>query len=96
MVWGVIAFIIAFLSVAPVSAQSIQYGKLTGRVLLENGVETISGVTVEITSEALISGKRTTVTSERGTFVFLNLPMGKYTVTASLDGFKEPFIRTLP
>ncbi|MCP4147723.1 MAG: TonB-dependent receptor [bacterium] len=88
MVWGTVACIIAFLSVTPVSAQSIQYGKLTGRVLLESGTETVSGVTVTVTSEALISGTRTTVSSENGTFVFLNLPMGKYTVKSSLEGFK--------
>ncbi len=85
---GVLACVIAFLCVTPVSGQSIQYGKLTGRVLLENG-EAIAGVTVTITSEALISGKRITVTSQKGSFVFLNLPMGKYNVISSLEGFKK-------
>ena len=67
--------------------QSILTGKMTGTIVDDTG-ETVPGVNVEITSAALISGKRATATTARGTFVFLNLPVGMYTVTASLANFK--------
>lgn len=78
----------AFLASEKALAQSIIYGKLTGTVTDDTG-QPLPGVTVEITSPALITGKRSAVTSEKGTYVFLNLPIGKYTVSASLEGFKK-------
>lgn len=87
LVWCFIVSIVLFLNVNLAHAQSIHYGKLTGRVMLPSG-ETVPGAAVIITSDALVSGKRTTVTSEKGTFVFLNLPVGKYKVTTTLEGFK--------
>ena len=48
----------------------------------------IPGATVEISSPALMPGTRSAVTSENGTYLFLNLPIGRYTVKASLSGFK--------
>lgn len=69
-----------------VQAQSISYGKLTGTIMNDDG-EGIAGVQVEITSDALISGKRTTNTSANGTYIFQNLPIGTYRVTASAPGF---------
>jgi len=79
--------LLAFLDVSAVFAQSIHYGKITGKVMLENG-EAVPGVGVELNSDALISGKRTTITSPNGTYVFLNLPVGKYKIRATLQGFK--------
>ncbi len=69
-------------------AQSIQTGKLTGTILNDDG-EPIAGVQVEITSDALISGKRTTNTSANGMYVFLNLPVGTYRVTLTSQGFAK-------
>ena len=46
------------------------------------------GATVEISSPSLMAGTRSAVTSADGSYVFLNLPAGRYTVTASLAGFK--------
>lgn len=80
--------IFAFLSASIVYGQSIQYGKLTGKVLLTTTGEALPGVLVEITSDSLITGKRSTVTSTGGSFVFMNLPVGKYKVTAALEAFK--------
>jgi len=71
----------------PVFGQSIQYGKVTGRILLVSG-EPLPGVSVEISGTALMSGKQTTVTANNGSFIFLNLPGGKYKVSAALQGFK--------
>ena len=67
-------------------AQSILEGKLSGTIIDDQGAP-LPGVTLEITSPALM-GKRTTVTSAKGTYVFLNLPIGTYRLAASLTGFK--------
>ena len=69
-----------------VQAQSIQYWQITGTILNDDG-EPIAGVQVEITSDALISGKRTTNTSANGTYIFLNLPVGTYRVTLTVARF---------
>ncbi|MGZ5469546.1 MAG: carboxypeptidase regulatory-like domain-containing protein, partial [Candidatus Aminicenantales bacterium] len=78
---------LAFFNVNAVRAQSILDGKLTGTITEASG-DPLPGVAIEITSPALISGKRATVTSARGTYVFLNLPVGVYKITATLPGFK--------
>src|SRR5512136_2498130 len=67
-------------------AQSISGGKLTGTITDDKG-EPLPGASVEVTSPALI-GKRSTVTSSRGTYALLSLPIGTYKLTASLPGFK--------
>ena len=69
-------------------AQSVSEGSITGTVT--TGGETIRGVPVKITSPALVSGSRSTVSDENGRFVFLSLPPGTYTLSANLDGFR-PF-----
>ncbi|MDH4258478.1 MAG: TonB-dependent receptor, partial [Candidatus Aminicenantes bacterium] len=86
--WFLALCTIAFLSAPVVHGQSIIYGKLTGTITADTG-ETLPGVTVEVKSTALITGSRSTVTSDRGIFVFLNLPVGRYDLTASLQGFKS-------
>jgi hypothetical protein len=68
-------------------AQAIHQGKLTGTVAGEDRA-VIPGVTVEISSPALIGGTRSTTTTGNGSYVFHNLPVGRYKVTASLAGFK--------
>jgi hypothetical protein len=80
-------FSIGMLDVNRIEAQSVQYGKLTGKVILSTG-EPIAGVSVEITSEALITGKRTTISSQDGDYIFFNLPVGKYKLKAILKAFK--------
>ena len=72
--------------VGSVRAQAILDGKATGTVMSEDGVP-LPGATVEISSPSLL-GKRSTTTSARGTYVFLNLPGGTYSITASRDAFK--------
>jgi hypothetical protein len=80
------AFIFSVMNVGGVRAQSILEGKITGTVSDDKG-ETLPGATVELTGPALM-GKRSAVTSAKGTYIFINLPIGKYKVTASLSGFK--------
>jgi hypothetical protein len=87
MIFCIMFCVIVFVNVTPVHSQSVQYGKLTGKVLLASG-EAVTGVTVVITSDALVTGKRSTISSATGTYVFLNLPVGKYNVSAQLTGFK--------
>ena len=81
-----LSLLLVGVSVSPVRAQAILEGKLTGTVTSEDGVP-LPGATVEISSPALL-GTRTTTTSTRGTYVLLNLPPGKYRLTASRDAFK--------
>lgn len=77
---------LAFVSVNVARAQSILEGKITGTITDDKG-EPLPGATVEATSPAMI-GKRSVVTSARGTYVFLSLPTGNYKLTASMPGFK--------
>ncbi len=88
-------FLLLFLfSLLNVRGQSIIYGKLTGTVTDDTGTP-LPGVTVEIRSPALIAGTRSTVTSEKGAYVFLNLPAGKYTVSVTLEGFKTATLENI-
>jgi outer membrane receptor protein involved in Fe transport len=82
-----LAFLLVGVSIRSVRAQAVHEGKVTGTVMSEDGVP-LPGATVEISSPALLAGTRSTTTSARGTYVFLNLPLGTYTVTASRDAFK--------
>jgi hypothetical protein len=50
---------------------------------------TLPGVTVEVSSPALIERVRTTVTDERGLFRVVGLPPGTYSVTFALPGFQQ-------
>jgi Carboxypeptidase regulatory-like domain/TonB dependent receptor len=68
-------------------AQAIHQGKLTGTITGEDGA-LVPGATVEISSPALLGGPRATTTTQNGTYLFLNLPVGPYRVSASLTGFK--------
>ena len=82
-----LSLLLVGVSVRSVRAQAILEGKVTGTVTSEDGVP-LPGATVEISSPALLAVKRSTTTSARGTYVFLNLPPGKYRVTATRDAFK--------
>lgn len=82
----------ALLLPAAAIAQSASDATLTGTVTLATG-EAIRGVPVKITSPALVSRERNVVSDENGRFVFLSLPAGTYTVSASLDGFR-PYTST--
>ena len=65
-------------------AQTAESGAITGRVL--NQGTGLPGVTVEIRS-ANLQGVRTDVTDAQGNFRFGLLPVGTYTLTATLSGF---------
>jgi len=72
--------------VAPMILHSqITTGTLRGFVTDKQG-EPLPGVTIEIESPSLM-GSRSTITDARGTYRFLYLPPGKYTISAKLEGF---------
>ena len=80
------AFIFSVVNVDVVRAQSILEGKITGTVSDDQG-EPLPGATVELTGPALM-GKRSVVTSAKGLYIFLSVPIGNYKVTASMPNFK--------
>ena len=80
-----IAFLACTLASGALLAQTTR-GDIQGRVGDEAGTA-LPGVTVAIDSDALI-GKQATVTDAQGTYKFLVLPPGAYTVTFSLSGYQ--------
>ncbi|MCX6578295.1 MAG: carboxypeptidase regulatory-like domain-containing protein, partial [Candidatus Aminicenantes bacterium] len=68
-------------------AQTTQTGNVVGRVLSPEG-EGLPGVSVTITSPAMIIPSLSTVTGERGGFRFMALAPGDYQVTFELSGMK--------
>ena len=80
-----IAFLACTLASGALLAQTTR-GDIQGRVGDEAGTA-LPGVTVSIASDALI-GKQATVTDAQGTYKFLVLPPGAYTVTFSLSGYQ--------
>ena len=82
-----LGFLLVVVNASVVRAQSILEGKITGTITDDKG-EPLPGATVEATSPAMM-GKRSTVTSAKGTYVFLKLPVGNYKLTASMAGFKN-------
>ena len=79
---GVVLFFIA----SPAYAQRLT-GSIQGTVKDETG-EFLPGVTVEISSPALIGGVKSIITSATGSFHFTALPPGSYKVRFSLAGFQ--------
>ena len=62
-------------------------GTLTGRALDSSG-GVLPGVTVSITSPAMIGGARTAVTDEQGAYRFTQVPSGEYRVSFAIPGFQ--------
>ena len=82
----VLAVVLFFFAVVAYS-QAVHYGKLAGKVVDEQG-KPLPGVTITVLSDALIKGKLRTITSKDGKYYFSSLPIGVYTVKASLEGFE--------
>jgi outer membrane receptor protein involved in Fe transport len=76
---------LAFFVVVPASAQT-SAGGLRGFVKDDTG-GVLAGVTVEASSPARIGGAAVAVTDTQGLYTFQNLPIGEYTITATLQGF---------
>jgi hypothetical protein len=85
--WSIL-WLTAWLAAVPVigaRAQGTQTGTLTGMVASPDGAA-LPGVTVTVSSPALV-GVRTTTTTGNGDFIVKNLPAGAYRVKFELTGF---------
>jgi len=69
-------------------AQSENSGQITGVVRDSSGA-VMPGVLVEVASPALIEKVRSSTTGADGQYRIINLPVGTYTVTFTLEGFSK-------
>jgi len=69
-------------------------GTLRGFVTDDKG-EFLPGVSIEIPSPALMT-PRSTVSDARGSYRFLYLPPGTYTICAKIEGFETCWLRGVP
>ena len=83
---GILA-VATFLVLLP-AVSSAQVGQVAGTVRDTSGA-VMPGVTVEVTSPALIEKVRSTTTDGSGQYRITNLPVGTYSVTFSLEGFSK-------
>ena len=81
---GLVAILCSMLAL-PAFGQT-DTGGIEGVVRDSSGA-VLPGVTVEISSTALMEGTRTTVTEATGNYRFLRLPVGTYVIKFSLVGF---------
>jgi Carboxypeptidase regulatory-like domain len=87
VVSGFLALVAALVVLLPTSAYA-QEGQITGTVR-DAQMAVMPGVTVEVTSPALIEKVRSTSTDGVGAYRITNLPVGTYKVTFSLAGFNK-------
>ena len=86
-VLGVLSLLLlAFGAVPAARAQGVQTGVLLGTATSNDG-QPLPGVTVTVTSPALI-GERSAVTAVNGDFILKGLPPGAYTVRFTLEGMQ--------
>jgi len=64
-----------------------QTGTITGTVSDTEG-SPLPGVTVEISSPSLLGGVQAQITSDKGSYRFVNLPPGSYKLVFKLEGFQ--------
>jgi hypothetical protein len=79
-------YLILALTVATAGAQTIT-GRIDGRVSDSSG-GVLPGATVTVLNEGT-GFTATRVTDESGSFTFTNLPVGRYRVSAELEGFRR-------
>jgi hypothetical protein len=83
---SVLVWLLACLLAGPAGAQTIS-GQISGVVRDSQG-GVLPGVTVTVTNVGT-GISRTEVTGPTGTYTVTNLPVGNYTVTAEMDGFRR-------
>jgi carboxypeptidase family protein len=83
----VLAWLLLLPMAARSAAQSLQVGTIEGKVIDQSG-GIVPGVTVTLTSPILLS-PRSSVTDSAGAYTFASLPLGDYTVSFELSGFKK-------
>ncbi|MFB3906079.1 MAG: carboxypeptidase regulatory-like domain-containing protein [Acidobacteriota bacterium] len=83
----IFVFVIAvLLTGSQVAAQSV-FGTINGEVI-DQTKQVVPSATVTLTNQET-GATRTQVTTDVGSFTFPNLPLGRYTVTVELTGFKK-------
>lgn len=83
-----ISLVFLLLGLAPAAlAQSNVSGSLQGVVTDASGAA-LPGVTVTVTSDALVAGNKIAVTESGGVYRFPSLPPGTYAITTDLAGFR--------
>jgi len=87
LVKAIILLVFVFFLIVSLSYAQRISGKLIGAVTDEEGAA-LPGVTVEISSPALMGGVHSQVTSDKGAFRFINLPPGTYKLICKLEGFQ--------
>jgi len=85
---GAVVAVLLLALAAPAAAQSSTSGGIRGTVKDPQG-GVLPGVAVTATSAALIAGKTTAYTDERGVYRFPSLPIGTYVLEAELAGFAK-------
>ncbi len=83
---GISLLLVFSLAIGCAYAQRLT-GKITGVVTDDEGTS-LPGVTVETSSPALMGGLQAQVTSQKGTYRFINLPPGTYKLVFKLEGFQ--------
>ena len=80
--------------VGGVSEAQTTTGRIIG-VVTEEGGQSLPGVTVKISSPALIGGEQARITDSDGGFQFVNLNPGGYTLKANLSSFVDQEIQEI-
>jgi hypothetical protein len=80
-------FLLIFILLSGLSFAQRVTGKIIGEVTDDEGTP-LPGVTIEISSPALMGGVHSQFTSEDGDYRFINLPPGTYKLVFSLNGFQ--------
>jgi len=79
---------VGLLLLAAVPAFAQTTGAIQGRVVDHEDVG-LPGVTVALTGEPIPGSRRATVTDANGAFKFPGLPIGRYAMTATMNGFQD-------
>src|SRR3954463_11449762 len=83
---GVLVCLLMLVGIAPALAQ-VSTGEIFGKASDGTGA-VLPGVTVTLSGAALIQ-PQTAITTESGAYRFPRIPIGTYTVTFELTGFKK-------
>jgi hypothetical protein len=93
--WGKFAAaILLFLSALSVTHAQVVSGNIAGTVVDKSGA-VVANATVTVTNIATRFSK-TLTTNQKGEFLFINLPVGNYTVDAAAPGFAKSQIASFP
>src|SRR4051812_25968037 len=90
----VCVFLVVALCIAMPAFGQLSTGSISGTIKDPSGA-VIPGVAVTLSNPGVIGGNQESVTSERGTYQFIRLVPGKYSVKAELPGFRPSALEGL-